>query len=83
MSIVIVSIALHIVLIERAGYIAAAVVAFYGVTFAFGSRKILKDLVISFIFAVVVYIVFSRGLRIFLPEGFFEDLLRLSRKVEG
>ena len=83
MSIVIVSIALHIVLIESAGYIAAAVVAFYGVTFAFGSRKILKDLIISFIFAVVVYVVFSRGLRIFLPEGFFEDLLRLSRKVEG
>lgn len=80
MSIVIGSIALHIVLIERVGYIAAAMIAFYGVTYAFGSRKYLKDVLISFAFALIVYVVFSKGLRIFLPEGFFEDLLRLSRK---
>jgi len=80
MSIVIVSMAAHILLIERIGYIAAATIAFFGVTYAFGSRKILKDIVISLIFAVVVYVVFSKGLRIFLPEGFFEDLFNLSRE---
>ena len=83
MAIVLGAMALHILLLERIGYIAAAVIAFYGVTFAFGSRKFIKDLLISFVFAVTVYIVFSKGLRIFLPEGFFEDLFRLSRgKVE-
>lgn len=70
----------HLLLIERAGYIAAATVTFFGVSFAFGSRKFLKDLLFSFAFAITVYIVFSKGLRIYLPEGFFEDLLRLSRK---
>jgi len=79
-SIVLASVALHIFLIQPAGYIAAAAITFYGVTFAFGSRKIIKDLIVAFVFAVVVYIVFSKGLRIFLPEGFFENLLGLARK---
>jgi putative tricarboxylic transport membrane protein len=83
MSIVIGSMLLHVFLIESAGYIAAATVTFYGITFAFGSRKFLKDIAISFIFAVVVYFVFSKGLRIFLPDGFFENLLGLAREVEG
>jgi len=43
MSIVLASIAAHLFLIERAGYIAAAALTFYGVAFAFGSRKIIKD----------------------------------------
>jgi len=74
------SIALHILLIQRAGYIAAAAIAFYGVSFAFGSRKFLKDILVAFVFAITVYVVFSKGLRIFLPEGFFENLLGLARK---
>lgn len=83
MVIVIGSMALHIILIEPAGYIAAAALTFYGVTFAFGSRKFIKDIAISFVFAVVVYFVFSKGLRIFLPDGIFENLLGLAREVEG
>jgi putative tricarboxylic transport membrane protein len=83
MVIVIGSMALHIFLIEPAGYIAAAALTFYGVTFAFGSRKFVKDIAISFIFAVLVYFVFSKGLRIFLPDGIFENLLGLAREVEG
>lgn len=83
MSIVIGSLLLHVFLIERAGYIAAAALTFYGVTFAFGSRKFIKDIALSFVFAVTVYFVFSKGLRIFLPDGFFENLLGLAREVEG
>jgi putative tricarboxylic transport membrane protein len=80
MSIVLASIAAHLFLIERAGYIAAAALTFYGVTFAFGSRKIVKDVLVAFIFALIVYFVFSKGLRIYLPEGFFENLFGLARK---
>ena len=80
MSIVITSMTAHIFLIERIGYIAAATITFFGVAYAFGSRKILKDIFISLIFAVVVYVVFSKGLRIFLPEGLFENLFNLSRE---
>lgn len=79
MSIVLGVMVLHVILLERIGYIAAASIVFYGITFAFGSRKYVKDVLISFTFAVVVYIVFAKGLRIFLPEGIFEDVLRLSR----
>ena len=74
---------LHVILLERAGYIFAATLTFFMVAFAFGSRKFLKDFVISFLFAVIVYVVFSKGLRIFLPDGFIENLRNLSRKVEG
>ena len=83
MSIVLLAILLHVILLEPAGYIFAATLTFFMVAFAFGSRKYLKDIVISFLFAVIVYIVFSKGLRIFLPDGFIEDLLKLSRKVES
>ncbi len=83
MSIVIGSILLHIFLIERAGYITAAALTFYGVTYAFGSRKYLKDFLLAVVFAVVVYVVFSKGLRIYLPDGFIENLLGLAREVEG
>ena len=83
MSIVIGSMLLHIFLIEPAGYIAAATLTFYGVSFAFGSRKFIKDIALAFIFGVVVYFVFSKGLRIFLPDGFFENLLGLARETQG
>jgi putative tricarboxylic transport membrane protein len=83
MVIVIGSMLLHIFLLEPAGYIAAAALTFYGVSFAFGSRKFVKDIAISFIFAITVYFVFSKGLRIFLPDGIFENLLGLAREVEG
>jgi putative tricarboxylic transport membrane protein len=83
MSILLVSILIHILLLEPAGYIAAASLTFFGVAYAFGSRKYLKDILISFVFAVVVYFVFSKGLRIFLPDGIFENLLGLAREVEG
>jgi putative tricarboxylic transport membrane protein len=83
MSLVLLAILLHVILLERAGYILAASLTFFIVAFAFGSRKYFKDILISFLFAVIVYIVFSKGLRIFLPDGFIEDLLNLSRKVES
>jgi putative tricarboxylic transport membrane protein len=83
MSIVLIAILIHIVLLEPAGYIATASLTFFGVAYAFGSRKYLKDILISFAFAVIVYFVFSKGLRIFLPDGIFENLLGLARKVEG
>lgn len=83
MTIVIGSMLLHIFLIESAGYILAAALTFYGVTYAFGSRKYFKDISIALIFAITVYVVFSKGLRIYLPDGFIENLLGLAKKVEG
>jgi len=73
--IVAVAISLHVILLQTAGYIVAATVCFLGVAYGFGSRKILKDLFVSLVFAVVVYFSFTKGLNINLPSGVFEGML--------
>jgi putative tricarboxylic transport membrane protein len=39
------------------------------VTYAFGSRQYLRNLVIAILLAVLVYIGFTRGLNLQLPPG--------------
>ena len=56
----------------------AAIACFWGVAYGFGSRKPLKDLGISTVFALIVYFAFTQGLNINLPSGFFEGILSLS-----
>ena len=56
-------------LIERAGFVAASTVAFFGVSFAFGAKNPLKNLLVSIIFSLIVYFTFSRGLNVNLPSG--------------
>lgn len=75
MAIVATAIGMHVILLETAGYIIAATVCFWGVAYAFGSRKVLKDFTISLVFAVIVYFSFSKGLNINLPSGLFEGIL--------
>ena len=74
MAIIATAIALHVILLEIAGYVIAATVCFYGVAYGFGSRKYLKDLGISLVFALIVYFAFTKGLNINLPSGFFEGV---------
>ena len=56
-------------LIERAGFIIATTVVFFGVAFAYGAKNLLKNLVISIIFSFIVYFAFSKGLNVSLPAG--------------
>ena len=56
-------------LIERAGFVAASTVAFFGVSYAFGAKNAPKNLLISVIFSVIVYFSFTRGLNVNLPAG--------------
>ena len=56
-------------LIERAGFIIATSVVFFGVAFAYGAKNLLKNLAISLIFSLVVYFAFSKGLNVSLPAG--------------
>ena len=74
MALVAAAVALHVVLLEIAGYVLAATTSFWGVAFAFGSRKFLKDIAISLIFALTVYFAFTKGLQIQLPSGFFDGI---------
>lgn len=75
MAIVICAVGGYVVLLVKAGFIIASLVSFWGVTFAFGSRKYLKDFLISALFSVIVYIAFTKGLRITLPTGIFKNIL--------
>jgi len=75
MAIIATAIGLHVILLEIAGYVIAATVCFFGVSYGFGSRKYLKDLGISLAFAVIVYFSFTKGLNINLPSGFFKGVL--------
>jgi len=56
-------------LIERAGFIIASSVVFFGVAFAYGAKNLLKNLAISMIFSLIVYFAFSKGLNVSLPAG--------------
>jgi putative tricarboxylic transport membrane protein len=56
-------------LIERAGFIIATTVAFFGVAFAYGAKNLLKNLIISIVFSFIVYFSFSKGLNVGLPAG--------------
>jgi len=56
-------------LIERAGFIIATTVVFFGVAFAYGAKNLLKNLLISIIFSLIVYFTFSKGLNVGLPAG--------------
>lgn len=56
-------------LIERAGFIIATSVVFFGVAFAYGAKNLLKNLIISIVFSLIVYFTFSKGLNVGLPAG--------------
>ena len=61
-------------LIERAGFIAASTVAFFGVSFAFGAKNMAKNLLVSLIFSLIVYFSFTRGLNVNLPSGILRGI---------
>ena len=61
-------------LIERAGFIVALTVAFFGVSFAFGAKNMAKNLLVSLIFSLIVYFSFTRGLNVNLPSGILRGI---------
>ena len=64
-----ISLVIYLFLIERAGFIIASSVLFFGAAFGTGSRCILRDLVIAIAVSVAIYFIFTRGLSLRLPEG--------------
>ena len=61
-------------LIERAGFVVASTVAFFGVSYAFGAKNAPKNLLISVIFSLIVYFSFTIGLDVNLPSGILGGL---------
>jgi putative tricarboxylic transport membrane protein len=63
--------ALFLILLVPFGFIPAAFVLFFATASAFDSAHRTRDALVSLIFAVVVYLAFTRGLTLSLPAGFF------------
>ena len=83
MSVIVGAIGLHVFLLERTGYIISAAISFWGVAYAFGSKKMLKLRLISIIFATIVYVSFTMLLDIQLPTWILEDFLSGLGKSDG
>ena len=73
MAIIIFSIGLHVLLLERTGYIISAAISFWGVAYAFGAKKIVRVGAISLFFAALVYFSFTNLLDIQLPQWVLEE----------
>ena len=69
------SMATYPLLIERAGFISASTLVFFGVSFAFGAQNTLKNLFVSVLFSTIVFFSFTRGLNVNLPGKIIEEVL--------
>jgi len=63
-----------LLLIERAGFIIAASITFFGITVAFGNKKHGRAAIFGTLFITVVYLSFTRFLNVQLPAGIFKGL---------
>ncbi|CAN2218632.1 Protein of unknown function DUF1468 [Candidatus Nanopelagicaceae bacterium] len=74
-GIVLASLLAYLLLIERAGFIIAASLTFFGVTVAFENKKHGRAAIFGTLFITIIYITFTRFLNVQLPAGIFKDLL--------
>lgn len=69
------ALAAHLLLMLLIGYVLAAAALFWGAAFALGSRRRLRDAAVGVLLGVVLYVAFTRGLGLRLPEGAIEAVL--------
>lgn len=62
-------------LMERAGFVVASTLLFWGVALAFGSRRYVRDGLIGLALAVAVYLAFTRLLDLNLPGGWLAAMV--------
>ena len=74
-SIVLTSLFSFLLLIERAGFIIAASITFFGITVAFDNKRHLRAAVFGTLFIVIIYLSFTRFLNVPLPAGIFKGIL--------
>jgi putative tricarboxylic transport membrane protein len=67
---------LFLLLLERAGYVAAGAIQFWLVCRAFKSARPLRDGAAAVLLAAAIFVALSLGLGLALPAGPFEGLLR-------
>lgn len=65
----------YLLLIERAGFVIASALLFFGAAFGMGSRRIIRDAATGILLSVAIYEIFTRGLGLQLPTGILDGLL--------
>jgi putative tricarboxylic transport membrane protein len=65
----------HMALIGWAGFVIAGTVLFACVARGFGSRRMVRDLVIALVFSVAIYLFFVQLLNVGLPAGWLAPIL--------
>ena len=73
-GIVLGSLIAFLLLVERAGFVVAASVTFFGITVAFGDKKHLKTGFFGTFFIFLVYLSFTKFLNVPLPAGILKGL---------
>lgn len=66
---------LHMNLMRPLGFVPAALVLFMSVTFAFGSRRFLRDGLVGLILVLLAYLGFTRLLGLQLPPGLLQGII--------
>jgi putative tricarboxylic transport membrane protein len=74
-GIVLASLMSFLLLIERAGFIIAASITFFGITVAFENKKPARAAIFGTLFITVIYLSFTRFLNVQLPAGIFKGIL--------
>jgi putative tricarboxylic transport membrane protein len=72
---VLASLLAFLLLIERAGFIVAASLTFFGITVAFGNKRHGRSAIFGTLFITLVYLAFTQFLNVPLPAGIFKGLL--------
>ena len=65
----------HMNVLKPLGFVPAAVILFLSVSFAFGSRRYLRDFIVALLLAIITDLCFTRLLGLQLPSGILGGLL--------
>lgn len=65
----------HALLLEPLGFPLAAALLFFGVAASLGSRRWARDAAVAVLLAVLVFVVFARGLGVGLPAGVLQGVV--------
>jgi hypothetical protein len=69
LALIAIGIVLHVVLLERAGFVVAAAVLFWFTARAFDHRHPLRDTAFAIALSIASYVLFARALQLQLPAG--------------
>ena len=62
---------IYIFLIERLGYFTSTIMFMISIIFLLKSKSLLINIIFSVVFSSVIYLLFSKGFNVSLPEGIF------------